>query len=449
MKSQRKFLFACIVICFIFLFTQISTAAEQTQTFKVGIILTLSGPMAAMGTMQKDGYEFAKEDINAKGGVMVGGKRYPLELIYFDDEATPKKAVDATNVLISKHKVPVIMGVRMNEAVEAVQGITEKKKVILVTDVASYPGVFLGKKYGFLMSDSGWTESMAAVRLLTEDPGVLAKHGISPEVDKRWDFSGKKVAYLGREEMYCLYGEMGLKEGLQEFGKKKNIQYVGSMMYPIGTDDVTPYIQRLMAMKPDIIYHALYLYEETYKVLRALKEMGYDYGPNGNLLTVNANDDYNWKHIMEPLVKEGILLKNNLSGGVDMPLELVEQYPMRKAFFERSMKKLNRPPSLFEDCGYDSLMMLAQAVEKANSITDTDKIREALLNINYDGVRGPGQTLVNPRSVPALNIYQEQIVQPQYWRIVVENNQVKYTGLKYKAELYWGRGVTGEKLLHQ
>lgn len=132
-----------------------------------------------------------------------------------------------------------------------------------------------------------------------------------------------------------------------------------------------------------------------------------------------------------------------------MPLELVEQYPMRKAFFERSMKKLNRPPSLFEDCGYDSLMMLAQAVEKANSITDTDKIREALLNINYDGVRGPGQTLVNPRSVPALNIYQEQIVQPQYWRIVVENNQVKYTGLKYKAELYWGRGVTGEKLLHQ
>ena len=57
------------------------------------------------------------------------------------------------------------------------------------------------------------------------------------------------------------------------------------------------------------------------------------------------------------------------------------------------MKKLNRSSSLFEDCGYELLMMLAQAVEKANSITDTDKIREALLNINYDGVRGRAKPL--------------------------------------------------------
>ena len=429
--------------------TNVAFAADkEPDKFKIGVVLTLSGQMANMGTMYQDGLKLALEDINGKGGVQVGGKKRPIELIYYDDEATPKKALDAAQALVSKDNVKLILGIRMNEAVEAVQGFTEKKKVIVFIDIASYPGVYLGKKYGFLFSDSGWTEAMSAVRLLTEKPEVLAKAGISADVDPRYDFRNKKVAYLGREEMYCLYGDKALKAGLDQFGKTKGVKYVGSVMYPIGTTDVSPYMQRLMAMKPDIVYHALYIYDETYNCLRTLREMGYDFGPKGKLLTVNANDDYNWRFVMDPLWKEGVDLTANLSGGVDMPEELLPQYPMRQKFVERCMKNFNRPPTLFEDCAYDSLMIIAKAAEAANSITDSDKIREAILKVKYDGVRGPGQVFITPQTVPDLGVYQEQIVQPQYWRIVQNKNNVKYTGLKYYTEMYWGDAIKGEKLLH-
>lgn len=422
-------------------------AAGQPDKFKVGVILTLSGPMAAMGLLEKDGLEIAAEDINKAGGVMVQGKKRPVELLFYDDEANPKKALDAAYTLINKHKVKVLVGIRMNAAIEAVQQISEKKKVLCLVGVASYPGVYLGKKYGILISDSGWTESMTAVRLLTEKPEVLKKHGISPDKDKRYDFSNKKVAYWGRDEVYCQYADLGAKEGFAEFGKKQNLEYVGGFMYPIGTNDVSPYVQRMMAQKPDIICVGLYIYEETLKLLRALKEMGYDFGPNGNLLLVNSNDDFNWAHVMDPLWKEGFKLMGNLSGGCDMPLNVAEKYPVRVEFLKKMKAKHNRLPGLLEDNGYDELLMLTKAAEKADTITDVDKLRKQILGMKFDGVRGPNQVFVTPKTIPALGIYQEQIVLPQYIRIVIDKNQTVFTGLTYKEELYWGRGVSAEELL--
>jgi len=454
MKARKKILkhFAVGAVLLGMLLTPLGmvkpvNAGAQPEKFKIGVILTLSGSMAAMGLLEKDGMEIALEDLNKNGGVMVQGKKRPIELIFFDDESSPKKALDAAYNLINKEKVSVIVGVRMNAAIEAVQQLTEKKKVFCLVGVASYPGVYLGKKYGVLISDSGWTESMAAVRLLTEKPEILKKHGISPDVDKRYDFSNKKLCYYGRDEIYCKYADLGVKEGLEKFGKKQGLKYAGGFMYPIGTPDVTPYVQRMMANKPDIIYHGLYIYEETLKLLRALKEMGYDYGPNGNLLIVNTNDDFNWGHVMDPLWKEGFNLEGNLSAGCDMPQKLAEKYPMRMEFIQKMQSKHKRMPGLLEDIGYDELVMLAKAVESADTLTDTDKIRDELLDLKFTGVRGPDQVFVTPETIPALGIYQEQIVLPQYVRIVVGKNKTKYTGLKFRESLYWGRGISAEELL--
>jgi branched-chain amino acid transport system substrate-binding protein len=445
--SLSRLLFLVMVLCPIYGAKNANAADVQPEKFRVGQVLTLSGPMAAMGLLEKDGLMIAIEDLNKKGGVMVQGKRRLIEPVFYDDEASPKKAIDATYNLINKDKVKVIVGIRMNEAIEAVQQITEAKKIFVVTALASYPGVFLGKKYGVLLGDSGWTESVSITKLLTENPAKLKKAGISPDVDKRYDFRNKKVAYYGRDEMYCAYAELGAKEAIGYFGKKQGLKYAGSTIYPIGTNDVTPYVQRMMAGKPDIVYVGLYLYEETLKLCRALKEMGYDFGPNGNLLLVNSNDDFNWGHVMEPLRKEGINLKGSLSTGQDMPLVVAESYPMRAEFIKKMMAKHKRLPGLLEDGGYDQMLFLAKAVEAANTMTDTDKIRNAMQKLSIDGVRGPGQVFVTPKSVPALKTYANQVVLPHYARVITDNNKDKYLGFYYKEEIYWGRGVAGKSVL--
>ena len=84
---------------------------KQPETFKVGQILTLSGPMAAMGLLEKDGLEIAIEDLNKKGGVLVQGKRRLIEPIFYDDEASSRKAIDATHNLINRDKVNIMLAV--------------------------------------------------------------------------------------------------------------------------------------------------------------------------------------------------------------------------------------------------------------------------------------------------------------------------------------------------
>ncbi|PKN67739.1 MAG: hypothetical protein CVU54_16265 [Deltaproteobacteria bacterium HGW-Deltaproteobacteria-12] len=436
-----------MVLCPLSVAKNANAAEAQPETFKVGQILTLSGPMAVMGLLEKDGLMIAIEDLNKNGGVMIQGKKRLIEPIFYDDEASPKKAVDAAYSLINKDKVKVIVGLRMNEAIEAVQQITEKKKIFVITCLASYPGVFLGKKYGVLLGDSGWTEAVSMVRFLTDKPEKLIKAGIDPKIDKRYDFRNKKIAYWGRDEMYCVYSDLGAKDAIAEFGKKLGLKYTGGTMYPIGTTDVSPYVQRMMAAKPDIIYNGLYLYEEELKLMRALKEMGYDLGPNGNLLMINTNDDFNHAHIMDPLLKEGFNLKGNLSTGQDMPDEIAPNYPIRAAFINKMMAKHKRMPSLLEDGGYDQMLFLAKAVEKANTLTDTDKIKAAMLSLSVDGVRGPNQQFVTPKNVPALGKYVNQANLPHYARVVVDKNKVKYLGWSYGPELYWGAGVGGSKVL--
>lgn len=425
----------------------VRAAETQPDKFTIGAILTLSGPMAAMGLLEKDGIDIAVEAFNRDGGVMVQGKKRPIEVIYFDDEGTVRRAMDGAHELISRHNVKAIVGLRMNEAIEAVQQLTERRKVLVLTSVASYPGVFLGKDYGILIGDSGWTESTSLVRLLTMDPEALKKIGLDSAIDKRYDFRNKKLAYYGRDEMYCLYAELGVADAIKHFGKDQGLEYVGGTVYPLGTVDVSPYVQRMMASKPDIIYIGLYIYEEFLKLTRALREMGYNFGPNGDILLVNSNDGFVWPHIMNPLYKEGINLKGSIALGQDMPLEVAASYPMRQEFLEIMKTKHNRVPGLMEDSGYDQILFMARAVEKADTLTDTDEIMKALLSLTVDGVRGPNQTFVTPETVPELGVYVNQIVMPSYVCLVVDENQYKYTGHKFTTEHYWGRGVAGKELL--
>jgi branched-chain amino acid transport system substrate-binding protein len=59
----------------------------------VGIVTSLSGPMAAPGKFQMNGFRLAEEEINAAGGFSVGGRKYLVELKAYDTRAHPAEAV--------------------------------------------------------------------------------------------------------------------------------------------------------------------------------------------------------------------------------------------------------------------------------------------------------------------------------------------------------------------
>jgi len=59
-------------------------AVAAAQAVKVGAVIPLTGRYAAGGAQVRAGYEIAVDDLNRGGGVAVGGKKAPIELVILD-----------------------------------------------------------------------------------------------------------------------------------------------------------------------------------------------------------------------------------------------------------------------------------------------------------------------------------------------------------------------------
>src|SRR3546814_4260618 len=85
-------------------------AAQAQETLKRGAVLALSGPGAAWGQGMQYAAQFAADGVNAKGGLEVGGKKYKVEIIAYDDKYQANEAVTAVNRLIFEDKVQYVIG---------------------------------------------------------------------------------------------------------------------------------------------------------------------------------------------------------------------------------------------------------------------------------------------------------------------------------------------------
>ena len=87
-----------------------SNSRGDSQTIKIGAVVPLTGRYAALGSQVKTGYEIAVQHINAAGGVNVGGKKLPIELMMLDDESDPTKTVAASRPSLPRALSPTSAG---------------------------------------------------------------------------------------------------------------------------------------------------------------------------------------------------------------------------------------------------------------------------------------------------------------------------------------------------
>ncbi|MET0335246.1 MAG: ABC transporter substrate-binding protein, partial [Rhizobacter sp.] len=107
--------------------------ALAQETLKIGALVTLSGAGAAWGTGMQHAAELAADDVNAKGGLEVAGKKYKVQVIAYDDKYQANEAVTVANRLVFDDKVKYIIGPVGSAPVLAIQPITEKNQVIVMT----------------------------------------------------------------------------------------------------------------------------------------------------------------------------------------------------------------------------------------------------------------------------------------------------------------------------
>lgn len=90
------------------------TASAQV---KIGFIAPLTGPAAEAGTALRQGATHAMDEINAKGGVDIGGKKQKLEILFEDSTSKPEVGVSLGEKLITRDKVHVLVGEAFHSSV--------------------------------------------------------------------------------------------------------------------------------------------------------------------------------------------------------------------------------------------------------------------------------------------------------------------------------------------
>src|SRR6186713_3125389 len=101
--------------------------AVAQEKLKIGVIVTLSGPAAALGQQVRDGFALAVKDLGGK----MGGR--DVEVVVVDDELKPDIAVTKVKGLLERDKVDFVIGPIFSNILQAIHRPVTESKTFLVS----------------------------------------------------------------------------------------------------------------------------------------------------------------------------------------------------------------------------------------------------------------------------------------------------------------------------
>ncbi len=132
--------------------------AAQAQDIKIGVNEPLTGPFAASGTYVTNGARIAADEINAKGGIL--GKK--IELVIEDNKSNPTEAAAVAEKLVTRDKVPVMMGAWGSSLTLAVMPKLMEYQVPMLVETSSSGKITTsGNPYIFRISPPSSVEAAA------------------------------------------------------------------------------------------------------------------------------------------------------------------------------------------------------------------------------------------------------------------------------------------------
>ena len=326
-----------------------STAYAQ-QTIKIGLSGPMTGGSAAMGVSMRDGAKLAVAEINKAGGVL--GKQ--IQLVERDDEAKNELGVQIAQELINKESVIATVGFINTGVSLAAQRFYQEAEIPVMNNVAT----------GTLVTKQFMQPEHKANYIFRNSANDSIQSAMVADAVKKAGFS--KPAIIADSTNYGQLGKADLEKALAALG----IKPVAVEKFNIGDTDMTAQALRAKDAGADVVL--------TYAIGPELAQ------------TVNSVVKLGWK---VPVMGSWTLSMASFidaaganGEGVLMPQTFIQtpSTPKRKAFIDayQAAYKVDRIPSPVSAAqGYDSVLLLAAAIEQAKS-TDGKKIREALENLD-------------------------------------------------------------------
>lgn len=327
------------------------------QTIKAGAVVPLTGRYAALGAQVRAGYEIGVEQINAAGGVSVGGKKMQLELIMLDDESDPTKTVARLETLATQGVVAYLGGAG-SDLHAAAASIGDKNKIPYLGIAFALNSIH---KQGLRYLFSPFPKSPD----LAKETFVLLDGSISAA-----QRPAKIALFLERTD----WGkEMG--SAWESFAKQNGYQVVASGEYAPGAKDFSDLILKAKSAGAEAVF-ALPSPPDGMTIVKQMKEL--DFNPKA-VVFIRAADPPVWS---QNLGKDGDYFL--LSPG----WHFAARYPKVAEVNGAHQKRLNRPADPLVGPAYACVQILAEAITRAGSL-DREKIRDAIAATNMTTVVGP------------------------------------------------------------
>jgi len=330
-----------------------ASAAVAQAPIKIGLSGPFTGGSSSMGVSMRDGVKLAVEEINKKGGVM--GR--PIQLIERDDEAKNEVGVQVAQELINKEKVVATLGFINTGVSLAAQRFYQEAEIPVFNNVAT--GSTVTKQFpapNYIFRNAAY--DIVQSTMIVEE--AVGRKGL------------KKVAILADSTNY---GQLGKDDLLKALAAKGVTPAVVEKFNIKDTDMTAQLLKAKEAGAEAILTYAIG--PELAQIANGMDKLGWKVPMIGSWTLSMAN-------FIDPAGKN--------SEGAIMPQTFIQAptTPKRKAFIEayQAAYKIDRIPSPVSAAqGYDSVYLLAAAIEQAKS-TDGAKIREALesLKTKVEGV---------------------------------------------------------------
>ena len=213
--------------------------ALADDTITLGSAISLTGKYSTNGEHTQKGYDLAVQIINDRGGVDIGGKKYMLEIKYYDDESTPARGAELAERLIQQDGVKFLLGPYSSGLTKAIAPVTEKYSVPMVEANGASRSLFTkGYKYLFAVLSTSEQYLASSIALAAEKAGVLGK--------KPGELT---IAMAFENDPFSQDIRAGVMEDAEKFGMK----IVIDDKLPKELNDMASTLTKVKALKPDIL----------------------------------------------------------------------------------------------------------------------------------------------------------------------------------------------------
>ncbi|WP_457571005.1 amino acid ABC transporter substrate-binding protein [Desulfovulcanus sp.] len=353
---MKKIFTTLTCLTLLFSFSGLSFAKD---VIKLGCAISFTGKKSRSGKLYVDAYNLAVEEINKKGGIEIGGKRYKLEIIYYDDKSEATESSRLVEKLISEDKVDFLLGPYSS-------GIT-------------IPDSLVARRYRIPMVEGGGASGKIFSRGNKYIFGLLPAAGeyfkSTLEFLKTVNPAPKTIAILFADDKF----DISVAEGTKKIADNMGYEVIIYEKYAEGTSDFTSALTKIKAKNPDVVLVAGHT-EESLNFTQQAKELNVN--PKMISLTVGPSE----ADFRKALGKDANYIYGVASWSTQMNFKGYI-FNDTKEFIKIFEEKYGYEPDYHNAAGIACVAVIKNAIEKAGTL-DREKVRDAIASTKLDTIYG-------------------------------------------------------------